>query len=121
MPGTVYRGRSAEPAGVWTDGALKDADGVGTLLARKGAEWFPGKSATPAWRTRGNLLFKGPSSEPWCRISGEAVYRGNTSEVLYRLRGDAILRAAGADPVVRGAGLTAEELLLAALTLDPPR
>jgi hypothetical protein len=121
MPGTIFRGRAAEPAGEWKDGKLLDDDGVGTVLAKRGAEYFAGKSASPAWRVRGGIVYRGASSEPFCRVQGDVVYKGNTSETLYRLRGDALLGPAGADPVVRGPGLTPEELVLGALALQPPR
>ncbi len=123
MPGPVYRSLAAEAAGIWKDGKLLDKDGVGTLLVRRGAEWFVGRSATPAWRQRGDLVFRGPSSEAFCRIaagSSPTVYRGNTSTPLYQLRGDALLRANGRDVVVRGPGLTTEELVMAALAFEPP-
>lgn len=116
MPGTVYRGQSAEPAGIWKDGKLLDRDGVGTVLTKRGIEYFAGKSATPAWRVRDGMVYRGASSEAHCRIGRDAIYRGNSSETLYRPRGDALL-GPGAAVVVRGAGLTMEELLLSALVL----
>lgn len=115
MPGTVYRGRSAEPAGIWKEGKLLDGDGVGTVLTKRGAEYFPGKSATPAYRVRGGMVFRGASSEPFCRVQGETVYKGNSMETLYRVRGDALTGPSSTDPIVRGTGLTTEELLMTAL------
>jgi len=121
MPGTVYRGRAAEPAGIWKDGKLLDKDGVGTLLSRRGSEWFAGKSASPTFRQQGAILYRGASSEPFCRVSNGQVLKGNSSEAMYRFKGDGLLRGGGHDVVVRGEGLTSDELLLAALALDPPR
>jgi hypothetical protein len=100
---------------VWRDGELLDADAVGTVLAKRGAEYFLGRSSIPAWRVRSGLVYKGSSSEPHCRIAATVVYRGNTSDTLFRLVGDGLVGSAGSEPIVRGAGLTPEELVLAAL------
>jgi hypothetical protein len=116
MPGPVHRGNAAEPVAHWKDGKLLDADGVGTLLSKRGAEWFAGKSAAPKWRTNGNVVYRAGSSEPFCRIVRGEILKGNSYEVLYRVRGDALLK--GASVAYRGAGLSEEELLLAALVLD---
>jgi hypothetical protein len=115
MPGAVFRGQSSDPAGVWKDGKLMENDGVGIVLAKRGAEYFPGRSSTPAWRVRDGIVYRGSSSEPYCRLGREGVYKGNSSEFLYRLRGDGLL--AGSTVAVRGAGLTIEELALSALVL----
>jgi hypothetical protein len=115
MPGAVFRGQSSDPAGVWKDGKLMENDGVGIVLAKRGAEYFPGRSTTPAWRVRDGIVYRGSSSEPYCRLGREGVYKGNSSEFLYRLRGDGLL--AGSTVAVRGAGLTIEELALSALVL----
>jgi len=119
MPGPVFRGRSASPAAQWTEGKLLDADGVGTLLVRRGVEWFAGKSATAAFRVREGVIYRGASSEPHARIQRGQVYAGNSSQALYRLVGDGLLPSSGNDPIVRGPGLLAEELVLAALVLSP--
>ena len=84
MPGPVFRGRSAAPAAQWTEGKLLDADGVGTLLVRRGVEWFAGKSATAAFRVREGVIYRGASSEPHARIQRGQVYAGNSSQALYR-------------------------------------
>lgn len=119
MPGPVFRGRAAAPAAQWSAGKLLDADGVGTLLVRRGVEWFAGKSATPAFRVRDGIVYRGASSEPHARIQRGQVYAGNSSQTLYRLVGDGLLASSGNEPLVRGPGLSAEELVLAALVLGP--
>lgn len=116
MPGVVYRGMSATPAGEWQDGKLLDGDGVGTRLTLKGNQVFAGKSASPAFRVQGNVIHKGAASEPFCRIVQGQVLKGNSYDVLYRVQGDSLLR--GATVVVRGPGCTPIELVLAALSWE---
>lgn len=125
MPGPVFVGGSAEAAAIWRDGKLLDKDGVGTLLSvrgtpdARGTVWVGGKSATPLWRQQRELIFRGSSAEVHARIVRDIVYRANTSEPLYQLRGDSLLSGNGRGVVVRGAGLSAEERVLAALVLVP--
>ncbi|MBM4390426.1 MAG: hypothetical protein FJ090_04850 [Deltaproteobacteria bacterium] len=118
MPGPVFRGNAADPVAVWKDGKLLDKDGVGTLLAKRGAEWCVGEASTPTWRQNGNLFHKAAASEPFCRLVRGEVLKGNGYEALYRVQGEKLLRGKGAEVFLRGPGLTAEELLLAALALE---
>lgn len=118
MPGLVYRGNAADAAASWKDGNLYDRDSVTPLLTRRGPGWAVGAGAATAWRAQGNVILKGASATPFCRIVQGNVLKGNTYEVLYRLVGDGITRGNGRDVVARGPGLTAEELLLAALVFD---
>ena len=115
MPGPVFRGSSAEPVAIWRDGKLLDQHGVGTMLSRRGSEWFAGASSKPRWRQQGNIVFNAGSSDPAYRVVKDQVYRGNGYETVFRIQDDALMR--GAAVVLRGPGLTGEELLLAALVL----
>jgi len=117
VPGAVYGAGSAEPLAIWKDGKLLDKDGVGTLLQRRGAEWFVGRAATASWRQQGNVVFAAGSSTPHARLVNGQWLKGNTYEVLYRVVGSALHAGGGAAPVLRGEGLGAEELFLAALAL----
>ena len=118
MPGNVYQGAAADVAASWKDGSLYDRDGVTPLLTRKGKTWAKGKESTPAWRQQGNVIQRGGSAEPFCRFVQDQVMKGNSYDLLYRLVGDGLTRANGREVVVRGAGLTPEELLLAGLVFD---
>lgn len=118
MPGQVHRGAAADHSAVWKDGALYDRDGLTPLLGKLRGGWGVGASAATAWRVQGNVVLKGASSAPHCRISSGQVLKGNSYDVLYRLVGDGITRANGREVVARGAGLTAEELVLVALVFD---
>jgi hypothetical protein len=118
MPGQVYRGAAADPSATWNDGTLLDRDGVTPLLTRKGKAWNKGRESTPAWRQNGNVFQRGATTEPFCRFVQDQVMKGNSYDLLYRVVGDGLTRANGREVVVRGAGLTPEELLLAALVFD---
>lgn len=117
MPGVVLPPGSADPLAVWKDGRLLDKDAVGTLLERRGNAWFPGGGSTPAWRVQGNVVFQGGSSTPFARLVNGQWLKGNTYEVLYRVVGSALHPGGSGTPVVRGEGLSAEELFLAARVL----
>lgn len=118
MPGHVYRGLSADWSAVWKEGSLYDRDGVTPLIMKRPGGWAIGNAAAVTWRLQGNTFLKAPSSESYCRIVQGQVLKGAGYEVLYRLVGDGITRANGREVVLRGAGLTAEELVLAALVLE---
>jgi len=118
MPGKVLRGATLSTAAVWQDGLLLEKDGITPLLTKRGNGWAIGNQAASAWRMQGNALFKGNSSEAFCRIVKTQVLKGNSYEVMFTLVADGLAKANGRDMVVRGAGLTAEELLLAAVVLD---
>ncbi len=118
MPGQVHRGNEADFSAIWRDGSLYAHDGMSVLLTHRGNGWALGNSATVTWRLQGNTFLKAPSSAAFCRIVQGNVLKGNSYDVLYRLTGDAITRANGRDIALRGAGLTPEELVLAALVFD---
>ncbi|MDP2307677.1 MAG: hypothetical protein Q8P18_16760 [Pseudomonadota bacterium] len=118
MPGQVFRGTSAEVSATWNDGTLFDRDGVTPLLTRKGKTWAMGRVSAPAWRQAGNVFQRGGTAEPFCRFVQDQVMKGSSYDLLYRVVGDGLTRANGREVVVRGPGLTPEELLLAALVFD---
>jgi hypothetical protein len=118
MPGLVYRGAAADSSGLWKDGSLYARDGLTPLLLKRGSGWSAGNSSATAWRMQGNVVLKGGSSDPFCRFVQGNVLKGSTYDLLYRLVGESLTRANGRDVVVRGAGLTPDELLLAALVFD---
>ena len=117
MPGTVHRGSSAETSGLWKDGSLFQRDGVTPVLMKRAGGWSVGNAATVTWKLQGNTFFKAPSSTSHCRIVQGNVLLGNSYDVAFRLVGDGITKGNGRDLLWRGAGLTPEELVLAALAL----
>ena len=118
MPGEVFRVAQAEVSAIWKENNLYDRDGITPLLTRRPAGWSIGNQSAVTWKIQGNTLFRAPSSAPFCRAVQSQVLKGNTYDVLYRVILPAITRANGRDVVVRGPGLTAEELLLAAIVFD---
>ncbi len=118
MPGQVHHAAEVDFAMVWRDGSLFGRDGLTPLLTKRANGWALGNQASVTWRMQGNTLFRAPSSAPFCRIVQGQILRGSSYDVLYRHVGDGLTRGASRGVVVRGEGLTAEELLLAAVVLD---
>jgi hypothetical protein len=103
---------------LWRDGSLFERDGLTPLLTKRPGGWSVGNSATVTWRLQGNTFLKAPSSAAFCRIVQGQVLKGSSYDVLYRLSGDGITRGNSREVLLRGAGLSAEELTLAALVSD---
>lgn len=118
MPGTVHRGSESDSTMLWKDGSLYERDGLTPLLTKRPGGWSLGASATVTWRLQGNTFLKAPSSAAFCRIVQGQVLKGSSYDVLYRLVGDGITRGNSREVLLRGAGLTPEELVVAALVID---
>lgn len=118
MPGPIHSANEADFVMVWKDGSLFGRDGLTPLLTKRANGWALGNQAAVTWRAQGNTLLKVPSSAPFCRIVQGQVLKGNSYDVLYRLSGDGITRGSSRGVLLRGEGLTPEELMLAAIVLD---